>query len=288
MSRLLPTLTALLAFLAAGAVRADLAATLPGSTWQLVKVVPPSLEILVPRGIPAVKEYYAPDGKLYFIGPEDALTPSTQWSGYTLSGDQRTTRIDGRLANTATLRQPDADTLVVSQGGGDTWIYRRLRGDKPYDTRIEPVSVEYLPGTDTSKPFPYDTADYSAQAPAQRVRGVWEAIAHARVPREEAPPYGFLNDLWVFGPERFHVISRVPGEEVESTRLPYQVAGDAITYRGLRGEPRRMAFRFNDWGHLVLERDGHRIVLKLVQKDTAAPAPRPPLRVTLTSLLEDE
>lgn len=263
---------------------ADLASELPGTTWQLVKAVPASLDISIPSGIPPMKEYYGADGRLYVIGPDAAMGPDTPSLRYRLKDNQRITQIGERPSSSATVSQPDPETLVVTQEGGFTWHYVRLKGNKPQDIRLEPISVEHLPQDTDTPPIAYDTRDYSTQPLPERLQGVWEVIAHERVSPQEAPTYGHFNDLWVIGPSTFRVIGRRLDGESESTHLPYTLSKGHIDYQGPIGNPERMKVTFNRWGHLTLDRADRRIVLKLMQKDTQKPAPRPPLRITLTGL----
>lgn len=263
---------------------ADLASELPGTTWQLVKAVPASLEISIPSGIPPMKEFYGSDGRLYVIGPDAVMGPDTPSLRYSLKDNQRITQIGERPASSATISRPSPDRLVVTQEGGFTWHYLRLQGNKPQDTRLEPVSVEHVPQDADAPAITYDTRDHSSQPLPERLQGVWEVIANQRVSLQEAPTYGHFNDLWIIGPSTFRVIGRRLDGESESTHLAYTLNQGHIDYQGPIGNPERMKVSFNGWGHLTLDRADRQIVLKLVQKDTQKPAPRPPLRITLTGL----
>lgn len=252
-------------------------------TWQLVQVVMPNTYTSSPAGIEARKENYSSDGHLCMISADaSAISADTPCLAYRIDGDQRiVTDVAGR-SYTATIAFPDPNTLIVTQDGGSVWHYARLVGANAVARKLEPLSVEILK---TQREFPsvsYDTHDYTALPPDQRLVGVWEVVAHANVDPTEAPPYGFFNDIWIFDGKTMSHIQRPQSSNaiVADAGLPYTIKGHAIASDGMPA----IKFSFNAWGHLIMDLNGATIRLKLVSKHVTTPPPLPPLKIVLTSL----
>jgi len=231
-----------------------------------------------------VKQHYTVDGKLYFIRPtgiEDAKTPCAT---YRIEGTRRTIRLSGQeQAYVAVLSMPTPDTLVVTQLGGDIWRYRRILGDNATSKRIEPLSVERLPSLEGehSGPIEYDTRDYSALPQSKRIIGSWEVIAHKGVASDEAPPYGYFNDVWMFDGNTLVVNERGSPQNHRSPPSPYELKDGVLRMgKGTTGA----SVSYNEWGHLVLGMGSHVVILKRMST-SPAPTRLPPLRIALLSLL---
>ena len=256
-------------------------------TWQLIEVVIPSLVESNPRGIPAVKEHYSADGRLYFIAPTAAMDSKTQWASYQIEGNRRTVRIGNGPPYVATIAFPGPDELIVTQRAGDRWRYRRLKGNKAPNQRIEPLSVEVLKSKDGDQlaATEYDTRDYSALPPDKRLVGVWEVIARGNVLRQEAPPYGFLNDVWVFDGSMVSTIIRANSNAQPPAKRTYAVSGDTIHIESGASKAASIHMSFNSWGHLILDFKGrNRVTLKLISKAASDNPALPPLKIVLLHL----
>ncbi|MGH8446985.1 MAG: hypothetical protein ACREVL_17075, partial [Solimonas sp.] len=194
-------------------------------TWQLVEVVVPSLQDSNPRGIPAVKEMYTADGRLYFIGPTDRLDEKTASADYRIDGATRTVWFGSGPRMAATLSFPDDNTLLVTQSGGDQWRYQRMTDADAANRRIEPQSVEIvkLDPPVAIPPVQYDNSDTTAQPLAQRLQGTWEVIEHRDVRRDDAPSYGFFNDIWTIDGKRIATLLRSAPNGTPPALMPYQL-----------------------------------------------------------------
>jgi hypothetical protein len=252
-------------------------------TWQLVEVLVPSVADSNPRGIPTVKEHYTADGRLYFIAPTEVMSDTTQWVTCRIEGAKRTVRAANGRTAVATLSFPDPETLIVTQRGGDQWRYTRLKGDDAPNRRLEPLSVEVLKTSDAdnTSAFRYDDRDYSSQPLKKRVIGVWEVIAYRNVPIQDAPPYGFLNDVWIFDTSSVSIVVRMRGSEQKGLKLTYSLKDGKFEMQS-QDSPVRVTF--DAWGHMVLDFGNHTIVLKLITKNAAQKATLPPVKVALMSL----
>lgn len=248
-------------------------------TWQLVEVTIPNLMDTNPRGIPAVKEYYRADGRLFFIAPTAVMNDQTQSYPYRIDGAQRTMIAPNGRHYVATLSFPAPGTLVVTQSSGDQWRYTRLGGEDAANQKVEPHSVEVLkiPGARDTPDVQYDDRDHSALPLKKRIVGVWEAIAYRNVDRNSAPPYGFFNDVWTFDVASASIAVRALDGGVKPVKAGYSIKNDKLM---LQNNATPVAVSFDEWGHLVLEFDTHTVVLKLLQKQSNLP----PLKITLLSL----
>lgn len=252
-------------------------------TWQLVEVVMPDTYNASPTGVEARKENYSSDGHVCMIAADATrISPAMPCLDYRIQGHQRIVTDSDGESYTATFAFPDPNTLVVTQDGGSVWHYARLTGTDAIARKVEPVSVEVLK---TARSFPaarYDTHDYSARPPAERLVGVWEVVAHENVDPTQAPPGGFFNNIWIFDGK---TMARIPRPQtgdamVADGKLPYTVQGNAI---GIDGMP-TIKFGFNEWGHLTLDLDGEVVRLKLISKQADKLPPLPPLKIALASL----
>jgi hypothetical protein len=256
-------------------------------TWQLLEVVVSSLADSNPRGIPAVKEHYSADGRLYFIAPTAVMDSKTQWASYQIEGSRRTVRIGNGPPYVATIAFSGPDELIVTQRAGDRWRYRRLKGNEAPNQRIEPLSVEVLKtkGGDQQAATEYDTRDYSALPPDKRLVGVWEVIARGNVLRQEAPPYGFLNDVWVFDGSMVSTTIRAKSNAQPLAKRTYAVRGDTVDIESGSSKGASIHMSFNSWGHLVLDFKGRNTVtLKLISKAASDNPPLPPIKIVLLHL----
>jgi hypothetical protein len=247
--------------------------------WQLVRVTIPSAENSLPRGMLNVKEIYGEDGRICFVAPSGVLDNTSPCHSYSVEGSVRTIRISGRGPIRAQIAFPDEDTLVVKQSSGDVWTYRRLAPSESVNTRLEPRSVEELVGGDGAD-VSYESADSGNLPAAHRIVGTWEEIAQCGVSPSEAPPYGFLNNVWNFSQSSLLRTIRRGKLSDRVAPVPYEITGGILKI----GQASRLPFAFNEWGHLVLGEGERKIVLKLVNRNSTAEATIPRLKIVLLSL----
>jgi hypothetical protein len=265
----------------------DLASAAPADgiqgTWRLTEALIPTLADSNPNGIPAVKEHYSADGRLYFIGPDAVMDAKTQWANYRIEGNKRIARVGAGPEYVATIEFPTPDTLVVIQARGDRWRYVRIKSDNAVNLPIEPLSVEVLKPKDggANPPIEYDTRDYSALPLDQRLVGTWEVVEHRGVAQAAAPPYGYLNDVWVFDGSKRGILARAKASMDAPSASSYSVKQGAIE---IEGNDRPVPVSFNSWGHVTLDFSGHMIRLKLISKDASGKLPLPPVKITLLRL----
>jgi hypothetical protein len=252
-------------------------------TWRLTEALIPTLADSNPSGIPAVKEHYSADGRLYFIGPDAVMDAKTQWANYRIEGNKRIARVGAGPEYVATIAFPTPDTLVVIQARGDRWHYVRIKGNNAPNLPIEPLSVEVLKSKDaeTNPPTEYDTRDYSTLPLEQRLIGNWEVVEHRGVAQATAPPYGFLNDVWVFDGSKRVILARAKAPAVAPAASSYTTKKDAIE---IEGNDRPIQVSFNSWGHVTLDFSGHMIRLKLISKDFSGKLSLPPVKIALLRL----
>lgn len=256
--------------------------------WELVDVTPVTLMDSNPRGVTNVKEYYAEDGTLFFIPPDKPLTEKAYSVKYSVKNGKRTlTSSDGRQFS-AEISFPSQNELVVTQQKGDKWFYRRLVGERAYDQELEPVSREVLslkePFESNSRPVHYDNSDYSTLDIKKRLLGVWEVVEHREVSRNDAPPYGFLNDLWNFSEQGVSIVFRTSGSDIWPEPIRYEVEQDRLkTDAPEIGGP--LLVSFDKWGRLILTNDRETQVLKLITKANVHSS-LVPIKITLIKLRE--
>jgi hypothetical protein len=246
-------------------------------TWELVAMTPVAPADGDPHGMPNQKVYFTGDGKIYLIAPDARLTSETAVAQYEFDGKTRKVTLpDGSVrTNPVTI---DGDTMRVSLETGETLTYRRLTGERAYDRELAPISVERIATKDQHYPADptYDTADYSKQPPAQRIRGIWEVVRWSHTHGGDTPPYGFPNDKYVITDQQ---IAQIPANETKIT-LPsqtskYQVKGDTLVV----GD-QTWKFSFDRWQRLVITRSDGELTLRLIQKATAT-IPEVPIKITL-------
>jgi len=257
-------------------------------TWELVRVAATDIQDSDPRGVTNTKLHFTADGKLFALKPDEALMEKVRATDFKLEGDRLTVLRPGARPYLVKVSFPDAETMLFTPQYASQRTFRRLSGP---DVVLEPKSLQVvkLPGAAPVDEPLYDGKDYSALAPVDRLGGIWEVIAYRKVPRNQAPPYGFLNDLWTFKKESVSIASRVLNA---TDSVPFSYADGRVTASGvaLGGRPGSKAdwsVTFNNWGHLVLDRPDAQIVLKLVSKDAAA-APAIPLKIVLLSLAGEQ
>ena len=254
---------------------ASILATIVG-TWERVAASPVSLMDSDPRGFSNHKVYYTPDGKVFILEPDEALSITSVAFRYRFDGKALTLVTPGGEEHT-TSAAIKGDIMTVDTEGGGTFTYRRMSGHRPWDRQLEPRSLLILKSNDGQyAPEPrYDTRDYSKQPMAERVRGVWEVVGYSRVEPRELPPYGFPNDKYVFDGRR---VSMMPPNvsNVDPDRSGvYQIRGNAIHV-----DDERWTLSFNRWGHMVLDQGEFVVTLKLISKKTAT-IPIIPVRIAL-------
>lgn len=254
-------------------------------TWELVYVAPTDAELTEPRGITNTKMHFTADGKVTGVKPEGSITEKTQFGNYKFDGKRVTLLREGSQPYAVGVSFPDAETMLFSPPRASQRKFKRIAGP---DVELEPKSLQLVKvpsGTSPSGEVAYDTGDYSKLPLEQRIRGVWEIISYRKVPRNQAPPYGFFNDLWVIKDNSMLITRRNPKSTNE---VPYSfVTGNIMLSASILGGPTetRLEWKasFNKWGHLILDRQNVQIVLKLVSKDIAKPVDVP-IKIVLLSL----
>ena len=273
-------LTFLLLGMASGTAFAQ-SSTIIG-TWELVYVAPADIQLTEPRGITNTKMHFTSDGKVVALKPDETLTDTARRIDYRFDGTSLTL-IQGGQSHTVGVSFPGPDTMLLSPTHTSQRRFRRIADP---NIQLEPRSLQLIKVRDLSSREPaYDTQDYSALARDKRIQGVWEIIGYRKVPRNQAPPYGFFNDIWAISGDKVSITRREP----QSTdTLPYSLVNDTLTLSAAVLEPTaRSALQwkvsFNKWGHLVLDRPDVEITLKLISKSTDQ-IPQVPIKVVLLSL----
>jgi len=250
-------------------------------TWELIEASPVSLMDSLPGGVANRKEYYAPDGKLYFLRPDEKLGSNPPVATYSFDGTRR--RIvapDGKVAETPVVFLP-GDRMKLVHRPSDEWTYARLTGPAAYDLELEPRSVERL-ATNSGDVVPlpaYDTRDYSSLPPADRIRGVWELAAVKGVPGRDIPPYGFTNDVWVMTAGRLCVV-RPSTTLADGVCALAMLSDGSLHVAGPVEHSGTYAVAFDRWQRLVLSGPSGTRSFKLLGRDTSA-VPLLPVRIVL-------
>lgn len=254
--------------------------------WELVGISPVSLADSSPRGHTNVKEYYASDGTLSFIPPDESLSSQSLVVNYVIQGNRRTITTKEGRKYTATISFPRADELLVTQEGGDKWLYRRLSGEDSFNQELEPKSLQVLKIGDSTSNGPvipdYDHSDYSSLVLNERIIGVWEIVQYRNVPRQAVPPYGFLNDVWTIDKETVSVLVRADPQNRQPAPVSYSLRGNDLVFK-TTDKDAVFNISFDKWGRLVLDTGDGAMVLKLVSKRIDAP-PQVPPRITLIQI----
>jgi len=254
--------------------------------WELVHVAPTDVELADPRGIINTKMYFTANGKLTGLKPDEVVTEKTRFADYKFDGKSVTLLSEGNPPYTVGVSFPDFETMLFSPPNASQRKFKRLAGP---NIEIEPRSLQLikLPASSATSAaeVSYDTNDYSGLPVEKRIQGTWEIIAYRRVPRNQAPPYGFLNDLWEIKSDTILITRRDPkGTETQT----YSWANGNILVSGAvldRRSEAKLKWKpsFNKWGHLVLDWDNAQIVFKLVSKNINQ-APNVPVKIVLLQL----
>lgn len=254
-------------------------------TWELVYVAPTDVELTEPRGITNTKMYFTADGKVTGIKPDERITEKTQFGNYKFDGKRVTLTREGSQPYAVGVSFPDSETMLFSPPHASQRKFKRIAGPnielEPKSLQLVKVSSGAFPAGETA----YDTGDYSKLPLEQRIRGVWEIISYRKVPRNQAPPYGFFNDLWVIKDNSILITRR---NAKGPNELPYSlVTNNIMLSASVLGGPTetRLEWKasFDKWGHLILDRQNAQIVFKLISKDTAKTADVP-IKIVLLSL----
>jgi hypothetical protein len=245
-------------------------------TWELTDATPVSFNSSDPHGVVNHKLYFTADGRMFIIAPDEKLGPETVPVSYTFDGNVRTLTLPGAEVHQSRVVF-SGDTMRVKSEDGVTFTYRRLTGDRPFDRKLEPRSVEILATDDQEQPPSpkYDTSDYSKQPLAQRIRGVWEIVRYRDV-AFEPPQYGLPNDKYVITPTEVAMIPPTATRIEGDSRGKYRLDGNTMVV----DDGSRWTLSFNQWGRLVLKREDAELTLRLISKDTAV-NPRLPIRIVL-------
>ena len=161
-------------------------------------------------------------------------------------------------------------------------IYKKQVNKSPVDL-FEPYSIEVLKNNKWGRQLnmsdvDYDKVDYSSQNLTDRILGVWEVNKYEDVPRNDFPPYGFLNDIYVISKDQFCVYSQHKDKKhcgaysLEKTILNTHFNSNTLSED----------LSFNKWGHLVLTSMGIDVSLKLISKNVDK-IPHIPVKIVLTN-----
>ena len=254
---------------------AVLAASAIVGTWERVAASPVSLMNSDPHGWSNHKIYYAPDGKVFLLEPEEKLALTTQSFRYRYDGKVRTLIApDGQEHSNPVAIKGDVMTVTTDEGG--TFTYRRMSGPRPWDRELEPRSVLVLASDAAQVREPaYDRNDYAKQPLEERVRGVWEVVRYSRVDHHDLPPYGFPNDKYIFDGKRVSMVAPNVTTIDPERSGSYRVVGNVMHV-----DDERWDVSFNKWGHLVLDQKEFVVTLKLIRKNTGT-IPLLPVRIVL-------
>ena len=252
-------------------------------TWELTYVAPQAIGDTMPGGVTNTKMYFTADGKLFVLKPDAVSIQDMKSADYTFDGRTLKASEAGVHSRVMTISFPDDATMVVSQRDESQRTFTRIPG---FDKKLEPKSLQLVAdkSNDAVRPV-YDVKDYSSAPMIERLRGFWEVVAYENVPRDQAPPYGFFNDLWTIEHGKV-VISRREPSAIDSVPFSYENGQFSSSGIGLGGPPgSKVSWKpsFNEWGNLVLDGPHCRMVLKLVSKSTVN-LPVVPLKVVLLRL----
>jgi hypothetical protein len=251
-------------------------------TWELIETSPVALMDSIPSGVPNRKEYYSPDGSVFFVAPDQKLGSTPALWRYSFDGARRRLFTpDGKSVETPVVfLSPDRMKLV--HGPSDEWTYARLTGPAAYDRELEPHSVERVQtASATTAPSPtYDTRDYSSLRTEERIKGLWELASIKDVPPRDVPPYGFTNDAWLVTGDRLCVV-RPSTTLAEGVCAPASLNAGSLQVSGQAEHSGTYAVSFDRWQRLVLSGPSGTRTFKLVSRDTSAV---PPLPVTIVIL----
>jgi len=254
--------------------------------WELLSISPKPLADTDPRGIPSVKVVLKEDGRFTALKHDERLSPDTQYLAWEttpkrlkfLTGKGKIQwcipRFEGSLRMSLTMIYPSLGET------GATFTYGRITDPRGADTEVEKRSLQIVQGGEPWENLaPVIPAEDAALPLNQRLQGVWEVIAVAprNTSTHQRPPFGFFNDLWMFGPADLTVSVR---QANAITRLSWSLAKEiltTVTDKGLRTE---WALRMDTWGHLILETSDLRMELKHLTRE-ASTLPKVPMKVVL-------
>lgn len=252
-------------------------------TWVLTYVAPQDIGNTMPGGVTNTKMYFTTDGKLFSLKPDAVSIANSPSTDYTFDGKQLKVTFAGGRARVMTVIFPDTETMIITQQYESQRTFKRIVG---FEKKLEPMSLQ-LVNDNSSSPVTtvYDVRDYSKLPTVERLQGAWEVIAYENVPRSQAPPYGFFNDLWIIKKEAVSISRRTPPA---SDSVPFTFVDGMLTSSGIGlGGPVESKVvwntTFNEWGNLVLDSAYCRLILKLVSKDTLN-VPAVPLKIVLLSV----
>ena len=245
-------------------------------TWELVEATPVPFNTSDPHGIVNHKLYFTADGRMYIIAPDEKLQPDDMSVAYTFEGNVRTLTLPGGEVHRSEVTMT-GDTMRIKTEDGVTFTYKRLSGTHAFDKEIEPRSVEILqvPGEDPPKPPKYDSADYSRQPLAQRIRGVWEVTQYSAV-KFQPPAEGFPNDKYIITASDVAMIPPTATHIEGQSHGKYQLNGSTMVV----DDGSMWTLSFNRWNRLVLKRPDAELTLRLISKDTST-IPALPVRIVL-------
>jgi hypothetical protein len=252
-------------------------------TWELTYVAPQAIGNTLPGGVTNTKMYFTAGGKLFALEPDAVSIQDVKSADYTFDG--RTLKLSeaGVQFRAMTISFPDDETMVASQRAESQRTFTRIPA---FDQKLEPKSLQLVADkSNDAIRLVYDVKDYSSSPMSERLRGFWEVVAYENVPRDQAPPYGFFNDLWTIDHGKV-VISRREPSAIDSVPFSYkdgQFSSSGIGLGGPPGSKVNWKPSFNEWGNLVLDGPYCRMVLKLVSKSTVNPS-AVPLKVVILRL----
>ncbi len=237
----------------------------------------------MPGGVINTKMYFTADGKLYSLKPDAELMENSKPTDYTFDGKQLKITFPSGQVRVMTATFPNAETMVIAQKHESQRTFKRIAD---FSKKLEPLSLQLVTDNSSSSvTTTYDVSDYSKSPIIERLQGIWEIIAYENVPRDQAPPYGFFNDLWTIKKETVSTSRRAPpaNDSVAFSFVDGKLASSGISLGGPVGSKLIWNTSFNEWGNLVLDSTYCRLILKLVSKDTAN-VPTVPLKIVLLSV----
>jgi hypothetical protein len=253
-------------------------------TWELMRIAPVDIANSEPHGVTNTKLHFSADGKLFGMKPDEVSLVGITSTGYAVDGKKLTIQQSKGAPVVMTMNFRGADTLFLDRPGAAQRMFRRIASP---DVKLEPKSLQLVRDpavVGEASNVTYDEADYAKESPVKRIQGVWEVSAFRNVPRDQVPPYGFLNDIWVIKSDTV-VVSRRNPPATDSTPFVLndgRLSSSAISLGGSIGSKVDWTASFNEWGNLVLDSAYCELVLKLVSKNTSN-VPAIPLKVVLLS-----
>jgi hypothetical protein len=249
-------------------------------TWELTYVAPQGIENTMPGGVTNTKMYFTSDGRLFALRPESTSLQEATSTTYAFDGKILKVTVPGGRTRIIGVSFTDQETMVFKQQFESQRTFKKISS---YEKRLEPKSLQLVVDNSNYRPtIIYDTKDQSGLSEPERIKGVWEVIALENVPQNQAPPYGYFNDLWTIDAQKVSITRRNPPafDSVPCSLEKGHLSSSGLSLGGPAGSKVDWTFNFNEWGHLVLESSYCRVVLKLVSKSTES-VPSVPLKVVL-------